>query len=274
MPRRAARNPSKPSVLVRRRLRPRLKKAYRELIRIARATLAQVQQVLPVVQQDPTAAAQRLAKQLTEMMSLVQPAIDQTEQRILQEQTVTAQDKVVSLFEPHTQIIRRGKAKPHETEFGHKVNYAEVEHGFISDWQVIEQGNPSDADLLPLILHQHRDRFGHAPHLLAVDRGAFSPENEALARHMRIQHIVLPKPGYRDGRRKRREKQAWFKRGQRFRNGIEGRISVVKRTMQLSRCPLHGFERFEQWIGWGVLTANLVIMARLYRQRHRRRRNC
>jgi IS5 family transposase len=229
---------------------------------------------LLVVQRQTAAAAQRLAHQLAELIPLVQQAIEQTDQRILQARTVAAPDKVVSLCEPHTQILRRGKAKPHETEFGHKVNYAEVEHGLISDWQVIEQGNPSDAALLPPVLHHHRERFGHAPHLLAVDRGAFSPENEALARQMRIQHIVLPKPGYRDGRRKQRERQPWFKQGQRFRNGIEGRISVVKRTMQLSRCPCHGYERFEQWIGWGVLTANLVMMARLYRKRHRRKPSC
>jgi IS5 family transposase len=237
-------------------------------------TLTQAQQVLPVLEQDPTPAAQRAARQLTELIPLVQRAIAQTEQRILYTRPVAAADKVVSLCEPHTQIIRRGKTEPHATEFGHKVNYAEVEQGFVSDWQVIEQGNPSDADLLPPILRQHRERFGHAPHLLAVDRGAFSPENEALARQMRIKHIVLPKPGYRDGRRKRREKQTWFKQGQRFRNGIEGRISVVKRTMQLARCPCHGFERFEQWIGWGVLTANLVTLARLYRKRHRRKSSC
>jgi IS5 family transposase len=211
---------------------------------------------------------------LTELIPLVQRTIEQTEQRVLQEHTVAAQDKVLRLCEPHTQILRRGKAEPHDTEFGHKVNYAEVERGFISDWQVIEHGNPSDADLLPPVLQQHRERFGHAPHLLAVDRGTFSPENEALARRMHIRHIVMPKPGYQDQRRKRRQKLPWFKHGQRFRNGIEGRISVVKRTMQLARCPCHGFERCDQWIGWGVLTANLVVMARLYRNRHRRKQSC
>lgn len=238
------------------------------------ATLTQAQQVWTVVQHNPTSAAQRVAQQLTEIIPLVQQAVAQTEQRILQERRVAAPEKVLSLCEPHTQIIRRGKAKPHETEFGHKVNYAEVEHGFLSDWQVIAEGNPSDADLLPPVLQQHRARFGHVPHLLAVDRGVFSPENEALARRMHIRHIVMPKPGYQDKRRKRRQKLAWFKRGQRFRNGIEGRISVVKRTMQLSRCPCHGLERFEQWIGWGILTANLVTMARVYRKRHRRKPSC
>lgn len=236
--------------------------------------MEQARQVLAVVQPNPAPRAQRLVQQFTELIPLVQQAIEQTEQRVLEGRAVAAPDKVVSLCEPHTQILRRGKATPHETEFGHKVNYAEVEHGFISDWQVIEQGNPSDADLLPPVLYRHRERFGHAPHVLAVDRGTFSPENEALARRMRIQHIVLPKPGDRDGRRRRREKQTWFRKGQRFRNGIEGRISVVKRTMQLARCPCHGFERFEQWIGWGVLTANLVTMARQSRKHHRRESSC
>lgn len=241
---------------------------------MVRATVARAKQVLSILVRVPPPAAQGLAKRLRELLPWVEKAIAQTEQRIMHERPVAAADKVVSLCEPHTQIIRRGKAKPHETEFGHKVNYAEVEHGFISDWQVIEAGNPPDADLLPSVLHQHRDRFGHVPTLLAVDRGVFSPENEALARRLHIRHIVMPKPGYQDKRRKRRQKLAWFKRGQRFRNGIEGRISVVKRTMQINRCPCHGLERFEQWIGWGVLTANLVTLARQYRKRHRRKPSC
>ena len=244
------------------------------MLAIVQTTRAQAEHVLPVVQASPAPAAQRLARQLAELIPLVQQAIAQTEQRILQEHFVTAPEKILSLFEAHTQVIRRGKAKPRETEFGHKVNYGEVEHGFISDWQVIERGNPPDDTLLPPVVQQHRDRFGHVPKLLVGDRRMFSAENEALARRLHIRHIVLPKPGHKDKRRQRREKQAWFKHGLRFRNGIEGRISVVKRTMQLSRCPCHGFERFEQWVGWGILTANLVTMARQYRKRRRRKSSC
>lgn len=218
--------------------------------------------------------AQRLLKQLTEFMPLVERAIDQAVRRVLQGENVPAQDKIVSLFEPHTQIIRRGKAPPHETEFGHKVNYAEVEHGLISDWEVIAQGNPPDERMLPPFLRQHRQRFRHAPRMVAGDRGVFSPENERVAQQMGVEQIALPQTGQRTAEREAHEKQRWFKQGQRFRNGIEGRISVVKRTVQLRRCPYHGLDGFERWIGWGIVVANLVIIARaLHKRRHRERRN-
>ena len=155
----------------------------------------------------------------------------------MNDESVSAQAKLVSLFEPHTQIICRGKAPPHDTEFGHKVNYAEVEHGFISDWQVIAVGNPPDDQLLPAVLSAHRRRFGRAPHLLAGDAGLFSADNERLARRLGVRRIAIPQPGHKTARRRAREKQPWFKQAQRFRNGIEGRISVVRRTVQLARCP-------------------------------------
>lgn len=193
--------------------------------------------------------------------------------RVLQGETVPAQNKLASLFEPHTQIIRRGKAPPHETEFGHKVNYAEVEHGLISDWQVIAQGTPPDERMLPPLLGRHCHRFGHAPNVLAGDRGLFSPNNERLAQKLGVAQIALPQTGPRTTEREAHEQQRWFKQAQRFRNGIEGRISVVKRTVQLKRCPLHGRDGFERWVGWGILVANLVILARaLHKRRHRKRR--
>ncbi len=205
-------------------------------------------------------------------MPRIERVIEQTVRRVLQGETVPAEAKIVSLFEPHTQIIRRGKAPPHETEFGHKVNFAEVEHGLISDWEVIAQGNPPDARMLPPFLRQHRKRFGHAPRVLAGDRGVCSPENERLAQRLGVEQIVLPQRGRRSAERKAHEKQRWFKKGARFRNGIEGRISVVKRTVQLKRCLYHGLDGFERWIGWGIIVANLVVIARaLHRRRHRKR---
>lgn len=249
-----------------------IQQAYRELLEIARTSLEQARQVYPVLEQATSVLAQRLHQQLGEWMLWVEQAIDQADRRILQEQSVTASDKIVSLFEPHTQIIQRGKAPPHETEFGHKVNFAEVERGLISDWQVIALGNPPDEQLLPPLLRQHRRRFGHAPAVLAGDRGVFSPANEKLARRMGVKEIALPQRGHCTPERIAHEKETWFKKGQRFRNGIEGRISVVKRTVQLRRCPYHGFDGFERWIGWGILVANLVIIARTLHKRRRRQR--
>ena len=248
---------------------------YGELIQIARTTLeqaAQAAQPLSEQKRDPICAS--LVLQFNELQPLIERVIAQATRRVLQGEAVPAQEKVASLWEPHTQIIRRGKPAPHETEFGHKVNYAEVEHGLISDWQVIAQGNPPDAEMLPPLLRQHCHRFRHAPHLLAGDRGLFSPANERLARDLGVEHIALPQTGLRSPERTIYEKQDWFKKGLCFRNGIEGRISVVKRTVQLRRCPAHGFDGFERWIGWGILVANLVIIARaLYKRHHRKRRN-
>lgn len=215
----------------------------------------------------------RIRQQLAEFIPLVAQVIDQTVERVLHGQSVPAASKLVSLFEPHTQIIVRGKPKPRDSEFGHKVHFAEVEHGLISYWQVIVAGNPPDDQLLRPVLAHHLQTFGHAPTWLAGDRGVFSPENERLAQQLGIKHIALPQPGYRSPQRQAHEKQHWFKQGQRFRNGIEGRISVVRRTVQLKRCPYHGLDGFERWIGWGVFVANVVTMARLIHRRSTRKRH-
>jgi IS5 family transposase len=248
---------------------------YGELIQIAHTALEQADQAAKSLgKQKNELIAHGLLWQLNELRPLIERVIDQATRRVLQGEAVPAQEKVASLWEPHTQIIRRGKPQPHETEFGHKVNYAEVEHGLISDWQVIAQGNPPDAEMLPPLLRQHCKHFGHAPRVLAGDRGLFSPDNERLARSLGVAQIAIPQTGQRTPERIAYEKQDWFKRGQRFRNGIEGRISVVKRTVQLRRCPAHGSDGFERWIGTGILVANLVIIARaLYKRHHRKRRN-
>jgi len=252
-----------------------LTQEYGELIQIARTTLDQAGQAAEQLsQQKSNPFAEGLVLQFNQLCPLIERVIDQATRRVLQGETVPAQEKVASLWEPHTQIICRGKPQPHETEFGHKVNYAEVEHGLISDWQVIAQGNPPDAEMLPPLLRQHCKRFGHAPHILAGDRGLFSPDHESLARSLGVEHIAIPQTGRRSPERTAYEKQDWFKKGQRFRNGIEGRISVVKRTVQLRRCPAHGADGFERWVGTGLLVANLVIIARaLYKRHHPKRRN-
>jgi len=242
---------------------------YGELIHIVSTTLDQADLVaerLHDPKNNPLAAIH--LKQLGQLRPRIQKVIQQARRRVLQGETVPAQEKIASLWEPHTQIIRRGKPQPHETEFGHKVDYAEVEHGLISDWQVVARGNPPDAEMLPPLLQQHCLHFGHAPRVLAGDRGLFSPDNEHLARRLGVEHIVLPQTGRPTPERIAYEKQDWFKKGLYFRNGIEGRISVVKRTVQLRRCPAHGLDGFMRWVGMGILVANMVVIARLLVHRH------
>ncbi len=214
-------------------------------------------------------SAQRLHNQFRALLPLVKQVMVQTERRVWHGESVPAAEKVVSLVEPHTQIICRGKAPPHDTEFGHKVDYAEVDGGLIIAWKNIATGNPPDESwLLPALCEHHR-LFHRAPHVLAGDRAFFSPTNKRRARQAGVKQFAIPQPGRLTTKQRQREKQPWFKQGQRFRNGIEGRISVVRRTVQLRRCPNHGLDGFERWIGWGIVVANLVVIARKLHNRRR-----
>ena len=144
-----------------------------------------------------------------------------------------------------------------------------MDGGLIIAWNVIAVGNPPDEPWLVPALREHQRLFHHAPHVLAGDRAFFSPANKRHARQAGVKQFAIPQPGRLTTQQRQREKQPWFKQGQRFRNGIEGRISVVGRTVQLTRCPYHGLEGFERWVGWGIIVANLVVIAR---KLHKRRR--
>jgi IS5 family transposase len=190
-----------------------LRREYADLINITRTSVRQAHQVLPVLQAHPdNVKAIGLACQLEAFVPLVECAIAQAVRRILNGEQVPASDKVVSLFEPHTQIIRRGKARPHDTEFGHKIRYAEVEKGLIADWQLMAEGNPPDAPYLPTALHRHQELFEHAPDVLATDRHFFTPDNEDLARQRNIKHIALPHTGRLSPEQRKYKSQAWFRK--------------------------------------------------------------
>ena len=176
--------------------RPRQKKAlrqaYTELITIAQASVAQARHVCQGLGRVPAAPAQRLSQALAAFLPVVEQAIGQAVRRVLHGEAVPAQEKVVSLCEPHTQIIRRGKPGPRETEFGHKINYAEVDGGFLSDWHLIAIGNPPDEQWLPEILPRHCSRFGHAPRVRAGDQGGFAPATERVAQRLGGEQLALP----------------------------------------------------------------------------------
>ncbi len=191
---------------------------------------------------------------------MVDQAIEQAARRVLHGESVPAKEKLLSLHEPHTQVLRRHKAgKP--TEFGHKLWLGEVEGGIISEFRLLEDGGGLDHPEVPASLEAHQQRFGRPPNLLAGDRGVFSAENEELAEKLKVKQIVLPKTGRVSKERKAHEGQGWFRRGFRFRAGIEGRIRVLKRDFGLGRCPDHGEDGMERWVGWGIVTANLVKIA-------------
>jgi transposase, IS5 family len=242
-------------------------KLYGQLLQVVTALVDQVAHLQPRLARLTSLAALGLQEMFNTYVPLVQRVIDQTRQRVLHGQAVPASDKVVSLFEPHTAIICRGKAKPKETEFGHKIWYAEVDGGLISEYRILP-GNPPDAQQLLPTLQRHRRQFDKAPREVSGDRGIHSPENERQARALGVRRVSLPKPGFKTKRRQRRERQPWFRAAQRFRNGIEGRISHLRRARGLSRCLNHGLPGFERWIGWGIIANNIAVIIVNLNRRH------
>jgi IS5 family transposase len=241
--------------------RKELKEAYRKLIDIAEASRAQAVKITDVLRKRADdLGARRLLRHFEHFVPLVERSIEQAVRRVLKGEQVPATEKLLSLFEEHTQVITRHKAgKPHE--FGRKVLIEEVDGGIISGYEVLEEASSERAHL-PNSLRAHRECFGRAPELLAADRGLYSSENERLAEEFGVKRIVLPKSGKLSEERKRHEKQRWFRRGFRFRAGIEGRISVLTRAFGLDLCLDRGEEGMGRWVGWGVLAHNLRQISR------------
>jgi transposase, IS5 family len=238
----------------------RLKTTYRALIDVTTTVVTQARHVQEVVTAQTTAASQRIAGTLARFLPRVEQVITQTTRRIVQGEQVPASEKTVSLFEPDTAIIRKGKpGKP--TEFGRVLWLDEVEGGIISRYAVLD-GNPDEKAQLPLSLTHHRQQFGHPPDLLTGDRGLHSAANERQATSAGVTEVVLPKPGKKSAKRLAHERQDWFRAGRNWRAGIEGRISGLKRRHKLDRCRYHGTAGMERWVGWGVIAHNLRVIAR------------
>ncbi len=235
------------------------KATYRRLIGVARASLKQATKVQQMLR-SKTHLDGRLADELERFEGLLERVVDQTERRVLSGESVAASEKLVSLFEEHTAIIARGKAGK-RTEFGRKVWLSEVEGGIVTGYRILE-GNPADEKQLLPTLEDHLRLFGDPPRLVAADRGVYSSANEEAAQEMGVKRVALPKKGAKDAQRQRHEQQGWFRRARRFRAGVEGRISVMKRRGYLGRCRDKGEEGFGRWIGWGVLSSNLHAIAR------------
>ena len=234
--------------------------AYRRLLASTRATVRQVQQAGTALKEQGSQAATTLADRLERLRSLVEQVIMQTTKRVLHGESVSAEQKLVSLFEPHTAIIRKGKIhKP--TEFGRVVWLSEVEGGIVSRYAVLDGNAPDCAQFKPSLDH-HIALFGRPPTLATADRGVFSADNESYAYAQGVTYVAIPKPGAMSEERKAHERQGWFRRGFAWRSGSEGRISVLKRGFGLNRCRYHGDAGMERWVGWGIIAHNLRVIAR------------
>jgi IS5 family transposase len=245
--------------------RDALVRSYRQLMATTRAVVrdaaTMVRRISHRIRRAPAAGATILT-QTRHRLQLMQPLITrvlaQTRARLLGGDTHVA-DKVLSVFEPHTEAIRKGKiAKP--TEFGKLVTIQESEHQIITAYEV-HPTRPADVTLWTPALDRHIEVFGHAPAIAAADRGFSSAKNEEAALARGVRRVILPRQGRKTSARRAYERQRWFRRGQRWRVGCEGRISVLKRRHGLRRCRYRGADGTARWVGLGVIADNLVSTA-------------
>lgn len=226
--------------------------AKRFSVEIARG----VKRSTSVVQQ---LALDGLRQELDEMRSRLRQVMKQTRARIFRGNTRT-EGKLVSLFEPSTEVIRKGKAgKPNE--FGKMVKLQEAENQIITDYQVYAR-RPYDTDLLLAAIETHQTLLGRTPRLVAADAAFYSASNEAAAKAKGVKRVCIPNRSTKSPERRREQRKRWFRNGQKWRTGCEGRISVVKRRHGLRRCRYKGFVGMNRWVGLGIIADNLVNIGR------------
>ena len=234
------------------------KREYRELLHVTGRILGDVRRVLQEVDglsRRRRSRLQGLCEQLETMADRVRSVVRQTKARIFEGLTKLP-DKIVSIFEPHTEIIRKGKAgKPNE--FGKLVQVQEAENQIITHYEVYDN-RPADQRLLIPALETHQRKLGRVPRLVAADAGYYSRANEEAAQEMGVTYISIPNRTTRSEQRRKLQKRAWFKNGQRWRTGCEGRISTVKRRHGLARCRYRGMDGMQRWVGLGVIADNLI----------------
>jgi transposase, IS5 family len=202
-------------------------------------------------------ALEGLKGQLEEMIPRVRRAIAQTKARIFHGET-RSEGKIFSLFEPSTEIIRKGKAgKPNE--FGKLIKLQEAENQIVIDYEVYDH-RPSDRDLLIPAIETHEAVLGRTPRLVAADAGFYSAKNEAAAKAKGVKRVCVPNRSSKSVARRREQKKRWFRNGQKWRTGCEGRISVIKRRHGLTRCRYKGESGMKRWVGLGVIADNLISM--------------
>src|SRR5256885_10054582 len=231
---------------IRARTQAKMKQLYQGLLRITRTVVRQAERAVTQTRRRSHAA------QLSTTVELIRQVLAQTRARVLRGDTHYP-GKVVSLFEPHTEIIRKGKlAKP--TEFGRLVKIQEAEAQFITDYAVCER-RQSERALWEPALDRHMALFDRAPQLAVADGGFASRTNERAAQDRGVRHVVLP-------RQSREQRSRIARAALRWRTGSEGRISALKRRHGLRRCRYHGESGMQRWVGLGIIANDLLVLGR------------
>lgn len=243
------------------------KEIYRKLMRTTRRVMTEAKATIEKANKKMSketdlrkkAAVEKLIKEAEQMIGLTEQVLKQTRARVIRGKTHYEQ-KLVSVFETATEVIRKGKAsKP--TEFGKMVKIQEAENQIITDYEVYDT-RPADQELFIPSIKAHKGIFGRAPDLVAADGGFHSNANMKEAAEAGVKKLAVPGRRGRSKGKKKGRKERWYTEGLRWRVGCEGRISVLKRRSGLVRSRYKGTNGIKRWVGLGVIADNLISMGR------------
>ncbi len=238
--------------------------AYKDLVDVTIETLEFVAAAMPLLKEfsedlarDGAIEVRGLIAELDHYSQLGWQVVEQTHRRVFEDDRVSAGDKVVSIFEEHTDVIVKDRR---ETLFGHKVCLSTGPSSLVLDCIVLD-GNPADSTLVETMLDRHTDILGKPPRQAAFDGGFASKANLALAKAKGVKDACFHKK--RGLEVSDMAKSAWvFKRLRRFRAGVEGCISFLKRSFGMDRCRWRGSQSFKSYVWTSVVACNLLILAR------------
>ncbi len=206
------------------------------------------------------AVIEGILQQIDEILPLSARVVDQARRRVLQGEQVPNDEKLFSLFEPHTELLVRGKTgKP--VEFGHMIQIQQVADKFITDYQIFLK-RPVESKLIDAALENHKELFGAYPATLATDKGYYESMEAINHLQKKVAVVSIAKKGRRTVEETEREHDPLFRHGQRFRAGVEGTISFLKRILRLARCFNKGWKHFASTVGQTIFAHNLLILAR------------
>jgi len=232
-------------------------RAYRDLLYVTRETVGYARAAVDRLERCPDVMARVLAAEIRRTIGLTERVVEQTERRVVHGDVVPASEKIVSIFEPHTDIIVKDRR---ETHYGHKLTLTSGRSGLITDW-VIEHGNPADSTLALRMLERQQEIYGRVPRQAAFDGGYASKANLAEAKALGVHDVSFSKK--RGLEVLDMVQSHWvYRRLRNFRAGIESWISFLKRCFGLERCTWRGSQGFARYVGGSIVAANLLTLAR------------
>jgi len=240
------------------------KKQYIDLLNVTQKTVNYARNAVSMLETFPlkncalAETAQGMAEELKAIIHLTHKVMDQTTRRVIHGESVPASEKIVSIFEPHTDIIVKDRR---DTFYGHKICLTGGKSNLITDCLILD-GNPADTELTGQMLDRHKEIYGHYPLKVALDGGFASRENLNSAKGKGIKDVCFAKK--RGLEEEEMCRSSWvYKRLRRFRAGIESGISWLKRCFGLSRCTWKSLQSFHSYVWASIVSANLLTLARI-----------